>query len=262
MELLLEKIAAPLATDWSGVEDLDRGVGVLGADGVLDLGHPGGSSDEDDVVDVGHGESLGGQHAVDDLDGGLDKAGGSGLELLPGDGEYVLLAVVREGALGGLRGGEPLLDGLGVVDQALPDVLVLHDGLGVVPGLLGDLLDDELGDLGVPVLSSQEPLSVGGDGGERGAVDLEDGHIEGSASEVVDQDPLLVAGGGSESEGDRGGGGLVDDGDVLESGDGSGGLGGVPLVLAEVGRAGDDRFLDVAAVVVVEVVDHLPEDDR
>jgi hypothetical protein len=64
-------------------------------------------------------------------------------------------------------------------------------------------------------------------------VDGEKGHIKGASSEIVDDDlgftTLLV-----KTVGDGGGGRLVDDTEDLETGDGSGILGGLALSVVEV----------------------------
>ena len=181
-----------------------------------------------------------------------------------GDGVGDLPASDGHGTPGGLGGGEPLLQVLGVEDQGLHDVVVGLDLILAESAHLGDLADDDLLEGGVPVLTSHQPLSVGGDGGEALAVDLEDGDVEGPSSEVVDQDLLGSALVVAESEADGGRGGLVEEGDLLQSRDPARVDGGLPLLLSEVGGDGDDRALDgalVQSVVLLEVLQELAEDE-
>lgn len=76
-------------------------------------------------------------------------------------------------------------------------------------------------------------VTGGGEDLEDAVVDGEERDIEGSTSEIVDDDlrfaALLV-----ETVGDGGSGGFVDDTEDLETGDGTGILGGLTLSVIEV----------------------------
>ena len=76
-------------------------------------------------------------------------------------------------------------------------------------------------------------VTSGGQNLEDTIVDGEEGHIEGSSTEIVDDDlgftALLV-----ETVGDGGSGRLVDDTEDLETGDSSGILSGLTLSVVEV----------------------------
>src|SRR4051812_19394049 len=84
--------------------------------------------------------------------------------------------------------------------------------------------------------------------GEDTALDVQQRHIEGTTTEIVDEDvPLLVRLSGTETVGDSGGGGLVDDTENVQASNGTGVLGGLTLVVVEVGGNSDDGLLDLLA---------------
>ena len=87
----------------------------------------------------------------------------------------------------------------------------------------------------------------------------EQGHVEGAAAEVEDQD-LLVDALLVEAVREGRGGGLVDDALDVEAGDLTGVLGGLALGVVEVGRNGDDGVGDGLAEVLLGVGLHLGED--
>src|SRR5699024_4404001 len=81
--------------------------------------------------------------------------------------------------------------------------------------------------------------------------DLQNGHVEGAAAEIIDHDLLalfLVY-----AIGQRRGGGLVDDALDLQTGDFTGILGGLALGVGEVGGHGDDGLGDGAAEIRLSV---------
>ena len=89
-------------------------------------------------------------------------------------------------------------------------------------------------------------ITRSGDNLEMALVDSEDGDIESTTSEIVDEDVgvlcFLV-----ESVGDSGGGGLIDDSEHIESGDLAGVLGGLSLGVVEVSGDGYNGVLDFHA---------------
>lgn len=75
---------------------------------------------------------------------------------------------------------------------------------------------------------------------------MEEGDIESTTTKIVDEDVALLVGlAGTETVGDSGGGGLVDDTEDVKTSDGTSVLGGLPLVVVEVGGDGDDGLLDL-----------------
>ena len=78
------------------------------------------------------------------------------------------------------------------------------------------------------------------------ALNVEERHIEGTSAQVINQDVTLLVGlASTETVSDSGSGGLVDDTEDVEASDGTGVLGGLPLVVVEVGGDGDDGLLDL-----------------
>jgi hypothetical protein len=101
-------------------------------------------------------------------------------------------------------------------------------------------------------------LSSGGLDGENTTLNVQQRHIEGATTEIVDEDvPLLLRLSGTETVSNGGGGRLVDDTENVEASDGTGILGGLTLVVVEVGRDGDDGLLDLHAELGLSNLLHL-----
>ena len=96
-------------------------------------------------------------------------------------------------------------------------------------------------DLG-KVLSAQEIVTGDGVDLHDGAVVLQNGHVKGAAAQIKDQIPDIVL--LRHAVGDGGGGGLVDDAHHIQTRQLTGALGGLALVVVEVGRHGDDGIGD------------------
>jgi hypothetical protein len=99
----------------------------------------------------------------------------------------------------------------------------------------------------VEVLTTEMGVSSGGLDGEDLTLDGKKGDIESSSSEIEDEDSSLVGGLFIETVSNGGSGGLVDDSENLESGDGTGILGSETLRVVEVSgdAAGQYRFSHV-----------------
>jgi hypothetical protein len=94
--------------------------------------------------------------------------------------------------------------------------------------------------------------------GENTTLDVQKRHIKSTTTEIVDEDvPLLVGLSGTETVGDSGGGGLVDDAENVEASNGTGVLGGLTLVVVEVGGHGDDGLLNLHAELDLSNLLHL-----
>ena len=108
---------------------------------------------------------------------------------------------------------------------------MIREARRTLPVLALELLDEVVGETVVEVLTTKMGVTSSSQDFEDTIVDRQEGHIEGSSSEIVDNDlaftlRLLV-----ETVGDGGGGGLVDDTEDVETGNDTGVLGGLSLVV-------------------------------
>src|SRR2546423_417113 len=169
---------------------------------------------------------------------------------------------VRQVDVGLLGRGQLDLRLLGGLLQALHGERVLAH---VDAGLLLELLGQEIDDAQIEVLAAEEGIPVGRQHFELPLAvdfrDLDDGDVEGAATEVVDGDlaiaPLLV-----EPVGERRSGRLVDDALDREARDAAGVLGRLALRIVEVGRHGDDRFAHRLTEIVLGGLLHFHEHAR
>jgi hypothetical protein len=124
---------------------------------------------------------------------------------------------------------------------------------------LDQLVDDPL----VPVVATEVVVTTGGlDLHEAVAVllaDVEQGHVEGAAAEVEDQDRLVLLLVEPVGQGRRGR--LVDDAEHVEARDRAGLLGGLALRVVEIGGNGDDGLLDLFAEIRLGRLPHLLQDE-
>ncbi len=111
-----------------------------------------------------------------------------------------------------------------------------------------ELVDKPVDDALVPVVATEVVVAGGRADLDDAVADLEEGDVEGAATEVEDQDGLLLLA-LVEAVGEGSRGGLVDDAQDVETGDGAGFLRGLTLGVVEVRRDGDDRVGDVLTEV-------------
>ena len=156
-----------------------------------------------------------------------------------------------------LGGGELDLRLLRGLVEALQGVLVGRQVDALVALELGDQpLDDRL----VPVVATEVVVTGGRLHLEDAVADLQHRDVEGAAAQVEDEDRLvglLV-----EPVGERRRGRLVDDALDVEAGDLAGVLGGLALVVVEVGRDGDHGRVDRLAELRLGVGLQLLQDHR
>ncbi|ELY37977.1 putative NAD-specific glutamate dehydrogenase [Halalkalicoccus jeotgali B3] len=232
-------------------------------DFLLDLGHPGRATDEDDLVDLARVVARIGEGLLGWGDGPLDQIGGQRLEGRAGQRRFEVdrarIGRRDEGQVdvGLLPATQLDLGLLGGVLQALEGLAVLAEvDPVVVLELLGEVVDDRV----VPVVATQIVVPVGRDDLVNPTSEIENGDVEGSPTEVVDENGLvrIVV----EPVGHRGGGRLVDDALDLEAGDLAGVLRRLALLVVEVRWHRDDGLLDVVAEVLLGVAFNLLEDHR
>ena len=224
----------------------------------LDLGDTGGATDEDNVVDLGLLDVGILENLLDGLDGLLEEIHVELLELGAGQGLGEVVALEesldlnagahlgRQGTLGLFGFALELAHGLGVLGDVDRVLLVVG---------LGEVVDDAL----VEILTTKMGVTGSGQDLKDTLVDGQERDIKGTTTEIVDNDLALTVS-LVKTVGDGGGGGLVDDTEDVETGNDTGILGGLTLVVVEVGGDGDDGVGDLLAQVGLGDLLHLAED--
>ncbi len=201
------------------------------------------------------------QRFIADLEGALDQVRDEGGVLVPRDGSRdgaglavgahrdvgdadLDLLVDGESLLGALCGDLELLQRIGIVAEI--DSLPGHE-------LVCHQIDQSI----VEVLASEVGVSAGREDLEHVLPDLENRDVEGPPAQVVDGHPLGEA--KAEAVGESGRGGLVQKSQHLEAGDPPGVLGGLSLVVVEVGGNRDHRLLRLLAELLLGDRLHLPK---
>ena len=223
-----------------GVDALMRLLLEVVAHRVADDGQPGGAADQDDRVDVGGGHPRALQRLVAHLEGALHQVHHHPVELVlrrasgarsstSPSGDWQMPGHVD---VGGAVAPHVDLRPLARLLEHLQAVLVLAQ----VEAVLGEEVLGEPGhDPVVEVVAAEVGVAGGGEHLEDVLADLQDRHVEGAAAQVVDADLLVDV--LAEAVGQRRRGRLVDDAQHLEAGDAAGVLGGLALVVVEVGGA-------------------------
>jgi hypothetical protein len=112
----------------------------------------------------------------------------------------------------------------------------------------------------VEILSTKMSVTSGGKNLENALLDGEDGHIECTTTKIVDEDLALgLVSDLVKTVSQSGRGGLVDDTENVETGDGASVLGGGTLSVVEVGGDGDDGVLDGLAEIALSNFLHLAQ---
>lgn len=218
-----------------GVNRLVEGTAIeeLGNEG-LDLGDTSGSTDKDDVVDLGGRDLRVLQNTLNGLNGALESSRVDLLETGTGDvGREVDTVVQRVDLDGGLGDGrKSTLSTLTGRAKTTEGTGVVRD-VGLVLAL--ELSLEVLKEGVVEVLTTEVGVTSGGLDGEDTTGDGKERNIEGTTSEVEDEDVLLLLGLRVKAVSDGSGGGLVDDTENVEASNGTGVLGGKTLGVVEVG---------------------------
>ena len=252
---------APTATASSGLTPLSASLPRELVHQVGDRGHAGGATDQDHAVDLVLGEAGVADRLLERAAARLEEVGGELLELRAGERE-----VEVERAVAG-RGDERQVD-RGLLQRGELDLRLLRRLLEALHGhLVGREVDAvrvlELGDQPVddplvPVVTAEVGVAGGRLHLEHAFAEVEHRHVERAATEVEDEDGLVVV--LVEPVGERRRGGLVDDAQHLEAGDLAGLLGGLALGVAEVRGHGDDGLGDGVAEVRLGVALELLQD--
>ena len=226
-----------------------------------DLGHTGHAADQHELIDVGGGQLGVLQAVLEGAQGALEQAVADLLHLGAGERH---VHVLRAGSISGDEGqidvhrlgrGEGDLGLLGLFLQALEG----HRVFAQVDALLGLEAVNQPVDQGlVPVVAAEVGVAVGGLNFEDAVADFEYRHVEGTAAQVEHGNLLVLL--LVQTVGERGGGGLVDDAQHLETGDLAGVLGGLALGVVKIGRHGDNGLGDLFTEVGLGVGLELAED--
>ena len=121
-----------------------------------------------------------------------------------------------------------------------------------------DVLQQPVHHHAVEVIAAEMGVAVGGKHLEHPLLDPENGDVEGAAAEVVHRDGAL--GQPLEPVGERGRGGLIDDAQHVEARDAARVLGGLALIVVEVGGHRDHRLLDLLPEGDLRALLERPED--
>ena len=220
-------------------------------DELSNSGHTGGATDQDDLGNLGDGHASFLDYVEHGLLGALEQVAGQFLELCAGqlliqvDGALGGHGQVLQGDVGARSAGQLLLSLLSCLLQTLQSDLVLGQ---VCAGVCLHLCEQPLDDAVVPVVTTEAVVTAGCanlNGGEAVVVlaNFQQGDVEGTATEVEDQDELvfltLV-----QTVCQCCGGGLVDDTQDVQACDLAGFLGCLTLSVVEVCRDGDDGVGD------------------
>ena len=216
--------------------------------------HSGAAAHQQDPAQIGGRQSCIPQGVVHRLDGAGQQVAGHHLKLRTGQGGVdvmgAILAHRDKGQIDLGRGGagQLLLGLFGLLFQAA------HGG--GVPGQvdavgLFELLHQPVHNPGVKVVAAQPGIAPGGQHREGAVLDLNDGHVEGAAAQVIDQNLLgsLVV----QAIGHCGSGGFIDDPQDVEARNAAGVLGGLALAVVKIGWHRDDRLGDLLAQIALGV---------
>ena len=235
---------------------------------LLHLGHAGLPAHQNDIGDLGRGDPgiLQGHPAR--LHGAVHQVFHQGLQLGAAQLEVQVLGAagvrrdVGQVDVGLLAGGQLYLGLLRRLLQPLQGqgIVVQVYALGAL-----ELVAEKVDDPQVKILPAQESVPVGGQHLKLAFAihlgDLDDGHIEGAAAQVINGDagvPLLLVHAIRQRRRRR----LVDDALHLQPGDLAGVLGGLTLGIVEIGRHGDDRRGHRLPQVVLRRLLHLHQHPR
>ena len=121
-----------------------------------------------------------------------------------------------------------------------------------------ELLHQIVGHARIEIVAAQPVVARRGQHFDHFVVDVQNGHVEGAAAQIIHHDALGTA--LVHAVGQRRGGRLIDDAQHVQSGDAARVLGCLPLTVAEIGGHGDDRVRDGLAQIGLRVLLELLQD--
>ena len=223
---------------------------------LLNLGDTSGTTNEDDVIDVAllHLGVL--ENLLNRLESLLEEVVVQLLELGAGEGLGEVIALVEglDFDLGGLLGRESALGLLNFTLKLTHGLSVLGNvDVVLLVVLLGEVVDDTV----VEIFTTKVSVTSGRLDFENALFNSENGNIEGTTTEIVDENLAFLLVGLVKAVCESGGGGFVDDTENVETGDGSGVLGGGALSVVEVGGNGNNSVLDRLSKIALSNLLHL-----
>ena len=212
-----------------------------GLDHVLHGGDTAGAADKQHLADLARVQSGVGERLLHGADGLLDQVVRQLVELRARERHVQVLRAggvrrdIRQVDVRGGHAGKLDLRLLGRLAQTLHGDLVKAEVDAV--GLL-EFLDQIFHDARVKIVAAEAVVARRGQHFDDAVADLEHGHVEGAAAEVVDHDLLIAF--LIETVGEGRGRRLVDDALDVQARDLARILGRLTLCVGEVGRDGDD----------------------
>ena len=230
-------------------------------DHVLHGGDTAGAAHHQDLVDVIAGEASVTQSLTDGAGGSLHQMSGQLVELSPGQGQIQMLGAggvrsdIGQVDVGGGHAGQLDLGLLSSLLQALHGNLVAGE-VHIVGAL--ELADHPLHNALIEVIAAQTVVACGGQNLDNAVINVQNGHVEGTAAQVIDHDllGLLLI----HTVGKSGCGRLVDDTLHVQTGDLAGVLGGLTLGVGKVSGNGDDSLRNGLAQIGLSVALELLQD--
>jgi len=250
------------STVGDGLIGVDGLVGVLVeevGDELLDLGDTGGTTDQDDLVDGGLVNLGVTEDTLNGLHGATEEVLAELLETGTGDGG-VEVDTLEEGVDldGGLSSrGQGTLSTLASSAETTESTGV---GGQVLLVLALELVDEVVDQTVVEVLTTQVSVTSSGLNLEDTLLDGQQGHIEGTTTQIEDQDVALTLSLLVKTVGNGSSGRLVNDTEDVETGNETGVLGSLTLRVVEVGRDGDNGVVNGTTQVGLSGLTHLDQD--
>lgn len=226
---------------------------------LLDTRNTGGATNKDDLVNLvlRHARVL--EDLLDGVEGARESLGVKVLETGTGDGGVEVLTIEErvnlDGGLGSV--GQGTLSTLASSAETTESTSITGE---ILASLALELLLEVLKEVSVEILTTKVSVTGGSLDSEDTTLDVQQGHIEGTTTEIVDEDvTLLLRLAGAETVGDSGSSRLVDNTENVQASDGTGILGGLTLVVVEVGGHGDDSLLNLLAELDLSDLFHLSQ---